>query len=96
MNRRAFLTALAAVTGAASFPWLPEHEQPAVLGSIDHSTNIWWRREGKSCIGGLSDPELAKEMERLWKECMRDSNSPDLIRVGDQDYQWLKSEGYIA
>ena len=91
MNRRAFLTALAAVTGAVAFPWLPEHEQPVALWGIDHSTNVWWRREGKSHIGGLSDPEFTKEMERLWIECMNYSGRrPNYIVLDQHSYDLAK------
>ena len=99
MNRRAFLTALAAVTGAAAFPWLPEHEQPTVIGSIDYGSIdrtvfTWWRNHELIGFNEIEPNESA--MRQAFEACMREPNLPDTVVIEENTHRWLKSQGYIA
>lgn len=82
MNRRAFLIALAATTGAAAFPWLPAHEQPAVLAGIDKATFTWWRNRDPIYFRWCElvwdhERDQHAKMTAAFKACMTGGSMPD-------------------
>ena len=84
MDRRAFLTALAAVTGATAFPWLPAHEQP--LGSIDRATYVWWQSRDPIYYQGYEivwdhEREMHSKMQALFDQCVSRTPDPGLVWV---------------
>jgi hypothetical protein len=55
----------------------------ATIGTINQSTNSWWRNYADLNISTVTSGNLVDRMEIAWRECMRYGGSkPDFILVG--------------
>lgn len=52
------------------------------LGGIDRATAKYWRNNVAADIAATTEGTLATEMEKQWRNCIRNGGSPDFILAG--------------
>ncbi len=52
------------------------------VGSINRATAAWWRNNASTGIASTTAGELAKQMEAMWRACIRNGGKPDFIIAG--------------